>query len=232
MKKSLFFLLSALAVAGLLAPLPAKAECYEPPAAFVVWSKCEFKRICADPKKEKRVNWCKTIGLEGADLSGARMEDIVLHHSNLKAINLEKTDLRGADLSNTDLSGANLKRARLNKAIIKDANLSGADLSGANLEGADLVVTGEGCLDYQTVYSKAPIGVAARARERGIPVVAISGSLGERYGEVHHHGIDAAMAITSFPMTLDEASEKAAALIADATEEALRFMRVGARVFS
>ena len=101
-----------------------------------------------------------------------------------------------------------------------------------HLEGADLVVTGEGCLDYQTVYSKAPIGVAARARERGIPVVAISGSLGERYGEVHHHGIDAAMAITSFPMTLDEASEKAAALIADATEEALRFMRVGARVFS
>jgi len=138
MKKSLFLLLSALAVAGLLAPLPAKAECYEPPAAFVVWSKCEFKRICADPKKEKRVNWCKTIGLEGADLSGARMEDIVLHHSNLKAINLEKTDLRGADLSNTDLSGANLKRARLQKAIIKDANLSGADLSGANLEGADL----------------------------------------------------------------------------------------------
>ncbi len=138
MKKSLFFVLPALAVGGLLVPAAAIAECYEPPAAFVVWSKCEFKRICADPKKEKRVNWCKTIGLEGADLSGAVMDDIVLHHSNLKGINLEHADLRGADLSNTDLSGANLKRARLNKAIIKDANLSGADLSGANLEGADL----------------------------------------------------------------------------------------------
>ncbi len=138
MKKSLFFVLTALAVAGLLAPTPAMAECYEAPAAFVVWSKCEFKRICADPKKEKRVNWCKTIGLEGADLSGAVMDDIVLHHSKLKGINFEKADLRGADLSNTDLSGANLKRAKLQKAIIKDANLSGADLSGANLEGADM----------------------------------------------------------------------------------------------
>ncbi len=138
MKKILFYVLSALVVAGLSAPVPAKAECYEPPAAFVVWSKCEFKRICADPKKEKRVNWCKSIGLEGVDLSGAVMDDIVLHHSKLKGINLEKADLRGSDLSNTDFSGENLKRARLQKAIIKDANLSGADLSGANLEGADL----------------------------------------------------------------------------------------------
>ena len=74
------------------------------------------------------------------------------------------------------------------------------------LEGADLVITGEGCLDHQTLYNKAPIGVADRARERGIPVVAISGSLGERYSEVHHHGIEAAAAITRAPMTLDEAS--------------------------
>ena len=101
----------------------------------------------------------------------------------------------------------------------------------ARLVGADLVITGEGCLDYQTVYSKAPIGVAGMAKEMDIPVVAISGSLGERYGEVHRHGIDAAAAITCAPMTLNEASDNAAALVADATEEALRFMRVGGRVF-
>ena len=100
-----------------------------------------------------------------------------------------------------------------------------------HLEGADLVITGEGCLDYQTVYSKAPIGVAERARARGIPVVAISGSLGDGYSEVHRHGIDAAAAITCAPMTLDEASQSAAELVARATEEALRFMEVGSRVF-
>ena len=124
MRNGLFFALSAsvVAAAGFLPPASANAECYDPPGAYVVWSKCEFARK----------------HFEGVDLSGAVMDDIVLHHSKLKGINLEKADLRGADLSNTDLSGANLKRARLQKAIINDANLSGADLTGANLEGANL----------------------------------------------------------------------------------------------
>ena len=99
------------------------------------------------------------------------------------------------------------------------------------LEDADLVITGEGCLDYQTVYNKAPIGVANRAKARNIPVVAIAGSLGERFREVHQHGIDAAAAITCLPMTLDEAYLQAEELLAIATEEALRFMVAGGRVF-
>ena len=96
------------------------------------------------------------------------------------------------------------------------------------LEGADLVLTGEGALDYQTVYSKAPIGVAERARRLGIPVIAIAGTLGDRYRLVHDHGIDAAIAITNAPMSLDEASSRAADLIADATAQAMRVMQVGA----
>ena len=100
------------------------------------------------------------------------------------------------------------------------------------LEDADLVITGEGCLDHQTVYHKAPIGVAKRATARDVPVIAIAGSLGERFREVHHHGIDAAAAITCMPMTLDEAYLQAEELLAIATEEALRFMVVGGRVFS
>ena len=100
-----------------------------------------------------------------------------------------------------------------------------------HLQGAGLVITGEGCLDFQTVYNKAPIGVARMAKAQGIPVIAISGSLGERYVEVHKHGIDAAMAITSAPMALEESSERAAELIAGATEEALRFMVAGSNMF-
>ncbi|MCP4655122.1 MAG: glycerate kinase [bacterium] len=101
-----------------------------------------------------------------------------------------------------------------------------------HLEGADLVITGEGRLDYQTIYNKAPIGVARRAKERRIPVIAVSGSLGERFTEVHEHGIDAASAIVCAPeMTLKEATERAGELIASATEEAMRYMRIGAQVF-
>jgi glycerate kinase len=99
------------------------------------------------------------------------------------------------------------------------------------LVGADLVITGEGQTDFQTIYKKAPIGVAEMAKKNDIPVIAISGSLGERFQVVHDHGIDAAAAITTAPMTLEEASEHAFDLIASETEEALRFLKTGAKVF-
>ena len=99
------------------------------------------------------------------------------------------------------------------------------------LEGADLVITGEGELDYQTLYNKAPIGVAQRAQAIGIPVVAIAGTLGDRHELVHDHGIDGALSIPTGPMTLDEASERAAELITLSTERMLRLMQTGARVF-
>ena len=100
-----------------------------------------------------------------------------------------------------------------------------------HLKGADLVITGEGELDYQTLYNKAPIGVAQRAQAIGVPVVAIAGTLGERYELVHDHGIDGALSIPTGPMTLDEASERAAELITQATERMLRIMQTGSRVF-
>ena len=99
------------------------------------------------------------------------------------------------------------------------------------LEGADLVLTGEGALDYQTVYDKAPIGVAQRARAVGVPVVAIAGTLGDRYELVYDHGIEGALSIPTGPMTLEEASDRAAELITQATERLLRLMKTGARVF-
>ncbi len=99
------------------------------------------------------------------------------------------------------------------------------------LEGADLVITGEGQLDFQTLYHKAPIGVAWQAKERGIPVIAISGSLGEGFEDVHPEGIEAVASIVCAPMSLDEASTRAGELIADAVAEAMRFMKVGGKVF-
>ena len=100
----------------------------------------------------------------------------------------------------------------------------------ANLAGADLALTGEGSLDYQTVYDKGPIGVAARAGRLGIPTIAIAGTLGDRHQLVYERGIAGALSIVDAPMTLDEASERAADLIADAAERAMRLMAVGAKL--
>ncbi len=111
-----------------------------------------------------------------------------------------------------------------------DIVLDTVDLD-AKLQGADLVLTGEGSLDNQTIYRKAPIGVAERAAVHDIPVVAINGSLGNEYQVVHQHGIHAATAIPSGPMSLEEASERAADLISECTQETMRMLMVGARVF-
>ena len=108
-----------------------------------------------------------------------------------------------------------------------DIVLDTVDLE-SRLDGADLIITGEGCMDFQTVYNKAPIGVARLAGERRIPVIGVSGSLGDGFTDVHEHGIAAAVAITHAPMTLDEATERVAELIASATEQAVRLVRVGA----
>ncbi len=62
------------------------------------------------------------------------------------------------------------------------------------LRGSHLVIVGEGRLDGQTAFGKAPAGVAMIARELHIPVIAIAGSVAADAGKVHEVGIDAYVA--------------------------------------
>jgi glycerate kinase len=78
------------------------------------------------------------------------------------------------------------------------------------LKGADLVITGEGRIDGQTVHGKTPAGVAQLARTHGIPVIGLAGSLGYDAGLVHGHGIDAIFGILPRTCTLPEALKEAA----------------------
>ena len=95
------------------------------------------------------------------------------------------------------------------------------------LSSVDLVITGEGGMDFQTIYNKAPIGVARIASEHNIPTIAIAGLLGSNFKIVHEHGIRAATSIVNGPITLEEASDRAFELISDSVEESLRFISVG-----
>ena len=97
------------------------------------------------------------------------------------------------------------------------------------LDGADLVITGEGQIDASTIFNKAPVGVARLASERGIPVIALSGSLGEGYEGVHELGIDAVFTLVDRPMTLDEALADTDRLVSSLAEEATRAFAAGAR---
>jgi glycerate kinase len=97
----------------------------------------------------------------------------------------------------------------------------------ATLEGADLVITGEGQIDHSTIFNKTPVGVAERAKKRGIPVIAIAGGLGSGYRETHEKGLDAAFTLVSGPMSLEDAMANTANLLAGVTEEILRTIEVG-----
>lgn len=70
---------------------------------------------------------------------------------------------------------------------------------------AQLVITGEGKMDKQTVYGKTPIGVAKTAKLYDIPVIAICGSLGDNYQDVYQHGIDSVFSMIEYPCDLNKA---------------------------
>jgi glycerate 2-kinase len=92
------------------------------------------------------------------------------------------------------------------------------------VQGVDLVITGEGRIDGQTAHGKAPVGVAARAKRYGIPVVALAGGIGDGAEALYAHGIDVIMPIVARPMLLEDAMRDAAILLADASERLMRAM--------
>lgn len=75
------------------------------------------------------------------------------------------------------------------------------------LEGADVVVTGEGRIDYQTAMGKAPVGVAKRAKKAGARVVGIAGCTSDDAGKCNEMGLDAFFPVLDRAMSLDEAME-------------------------
>ncbi|WP_099140883.1 glycerate kinase [Xenorhabdus kozodoii] len=71
--------------------------------------------------------------------------------------------------------------------------------------GADLVITGEGRLDSQTIHGKTPIGVARVAKKFGIPTIALVGGMSRDYHVVHQHGLDAVFSIIPEACSLADA---------------------------
>ncbi len=98
------------------------------------------------------------------------------------------------------------------------------------LQGADLVITGEGKLDRQTAFGKAPVGVARLASKHGIPVVALAGSLGEGAHELVEHGIDAVFSIVPGPMSLEEAMAHSVHFIERTTEQMVRLFLLSCKI--
>ncbi|MDK2919784.1 MAG: glycerate 2-kinase [Candidatus Petromonas sp.] len=99
------------------------------------------------------------------------------------------------------------------------------------VKDADLVITGEGKMDSQTIYGKTPFGVAKVAKGFGIPVIAIAGCISDDAHINHEQGIDAMFSIVNYPIELQDAlnKEKAAVFIQKNSEEIFRLIKLAQR---
>lgn len=98
------------------------------------------------------------------------------------------------------------------------------------LEGADLVFTGEGAIDRQTLMGKTLSGVARLARERGLPVIAFAGKIGEDSDVLYEYGFAALVPIVDSIVSLEEALANGRENLARAAERTARLVVVGEKL--
>lgn len=92
---------------------------------------------------------------------------------------------------------------------------------------ADLIITGEGALDGQSVYGKAVSGVVRLAREFCVPVVALTGRLSPGYERLYSEGLTAAFALADGPLSFAESVSRTRELLMDRTEAIVRLWSAG-----
>ena len=102
----------------------------------------------------------------------------------------------------------------------------------AAVADADLVLTGEGRIDSQTIHGKTPIGVARVAKRHGKPVIGIAGSLEPGAGVIHGHGIDAVFSVVNCPCTLERALADAAYNVRTSARNIAAVLRLGTQLGS
>lgn len=91
---------------------------------------------------------------------------------------------------------------------------------------ADLVITGEGKIDFQTKSGKTPMGVAQVSKKYQVPTIAIAGTVGSGIEELYDIGIDAMFSLTDGPMNLSYAMNHAYQLITKQTEQMIRLYQL------
>lgn len=164
---------------------------------------------------------------------GADAAMVALLDENLKHYARIVTQELGADVEFVPGAGAAGGMGAALLAFMKAELHSGIDivLAALGLESiiadADLVITGEGRLDSQTINGKVPVGVARLAKRHGKPVIAIAGSLSPDVAIVYEHGIDSAFSAVNRVSTLHEAFDFAASNIKLTAHNIAALLQIG-----
>jgi len=166
------------------------------------------------------------VGADGAAAvfgpqKGAGPYEIRLLEAGLRHFLARLAAASGRDVLHTEGGGAAGALAAGLMSALGGRIESGVDLLlnhngfDAALTGAGLVITGEGKLDSQTLGGKGPLGAAQRARNAGVPTVALVGGLDAPAEALREAGFAAVLPITPRPCALQEALEQADAWLAD-----------------
>jgi glycerate 2-kinase len=94
------------------------------------------------------------------------------------------------------------------------------------LPGCDLLITGEGRLDDQSLHGKAPVGAARRAAKYKVPTIVLAGSLESDPENFHQAGIAACFAIADGPLSLSESISRGPELLERKAAELMRFYSI------
>jgi glycerate kinase len=162
------------------------------PETLVDLETIDFSQVDARMKQCKIVVLCDVknvlLGKEGAAAvfgpqKGAEPGDVKKLEASLAKLSEIVFNQTGKDISTIESGGAAGGMAAGLAALLNADLVNGIDyfLSLTNfgdaLEQKDLVITGEGSIDLQTLQGKGPFGVAKRAKEKGIPVIALAGKI-------------------------------------------------------
>lgn len=168
---------------------------------------------------------------KGAD-SGQiqRLDDALAHYAD-QCANLLASDMRNVPGVGA-AGGVGFAAKAFFEATFRPGVEVVAELTNLakQIQGADLVITGEGRFDAQTLRGKTPLGVARVAVQYHVPVIVLAGTLGEGYAQLYTQGIDAAFALTSGPMTLQEACNQARSLLKERARDIARLMCVAKKI--
>lgn len=154
------------------------------------------------------------------------LDSNLLHFSQIikSSMNINISDLQGGGAAGG--LGASLSAflgATLKKGIDMVIEYTGLE---EQLKNADIVWTGEGSLDSQTIYGKTPFGVAALAKKYNLPVIAIAGRLGVGSETMLKHGFNCIFSIINEIQTLPDALNNAKTNIENTSENIMRVLSI------
>lgn len=165
---------------------------------------------------------------KGADPATVELlDDALLHYAHIlkEQLGQDILELPGAGAA----GGTTASLVALFGAVIRPGIQVILDAAhfDQHVQDADLVITGEGRIDGQSIHGKVPVGVGQRAHQFGVPVLAIVGDIGPGAEACYNYGVDAILSTVNKAMPLKEAMERSSELMMEAAERAARILRMG-----